>query len=72
MFVHRNLKYSNINIVQYNIDKDTEACTIQLDSTHNKLCIRTIYRSTRGIVTNFLTQLDLILQKLYNNKCNVW
>jgi hypothetical protein len=72
MFVHRTLKYSTINIDEYNIDKDNEACTIQLDSTYNKLRILTIYRFPRGNFTNFLTRLDLILQKLYSNKCNVW
>jgi len=71
IFVYRNLKYNTINIDEYNIDKDTEACAIQLDSTFNKLCILTIYRSPRGDFTNFLEQLDLILQKLYNNKYNI-
>jgi hypothetical protein len=33
MFVHRTLKYSTINIDEYNIDMDNEACTIHLDST---------------------------------------
>ena len=71
IFVYRNLKYNTINIEEYNIDKDNEACAIQMDSTFNKLCILTIYRSTRGDFTNFLKRLDLILQKLYNNKYNI-
>jgi len=62
IFVYRNLKYNNINIDEYNIDKDMAACSIQLDSTFNKLCILAIYRSPRGDFTNFLKQLDLILQ----------
>ena len=66
IFVYRKWKYSNINIDEYNIDKDTEACAIQFDSTFNKLCILTIYSSPRGNFTNFLNRLDLILQKLYN------
>ena len=48
VFVYRNLKYNTINIDEYNIDKDVEACAIQLDPTFNKLCILTIYRSPRG------------------------
>ena len=71
VFVYRNLKYNTINIDEYNIDKDTEACAIQLDSEFNKLCILAIYRFPRGHFTNFLKQLDLILQKLYNNKYNI-
>jgi len=71
MLVYRNLKYNTINIDKYNIDEDTEACAIQLDSTFNKLCILAIYRSPRRDFTNFLKQLDLNLQKLYNNKYNI-
>ena len=68
IFVYRNLKYKTINIYEYNIDKDIEACAIQLDSVLNKLRILAIYRSQRGDFTNFLKRLDLILQKLYNKK----
>jgi len=71
IFVYRNLKYNTINIDEYNIDKDIEACAIPLDSTFNKLCILVIYRSPRGDFTSFLKQLDLILQKLYKNKYNI-
>jgi len=50
---------------------DIEACAIQLDSTFNKLCILSIYRSSRGAFTNFFKLLELILQELYNNKYNI-
>jgi hypothetical protein len=53
IFVYRNLKYNNINI-EYNIDKGTEACAIQLDSIFNKLCILAINRSPKGDFTTFL------------------
>ena len=68
IFVYRNLKYKTINIYEYNIDEVIEACAIQLDSTFNSLRILAIYRSPRGDFTVFLKRLDLILQKLYNNK----
>jgi hypothetical protein len=71
IFVYRNLKYNTINIYKYNIDKDIEACAIQLDSTFNKLHISAIYTSPRGNFTNFLKRLNLILQKLYNNRYNI-
>jgi len=48
IFVYRNLKYNSINIDELNIDKDIEACAIQLDSAFNKLCILAIYRSPSG------------------------
>jgi len=50
IFVYRNLKYNNINIDEYNIDMDVEACAIHLDSTFNKLCILDVYRSPRVIL----------------------
>ena len=42
-----------------------------MDLTCNKLCILAIYRSPSGDFTNFLKQLDLILQKFYKNKHNI-
>ena len=48
IFVYRNLKYKAINIYEYNIHRDTEACAIQLDSAFNELYILAIYRSPRG------------------------
>jgi hypothetical protein len=70
IFVYRNLKYNTTKIDEYNIDKDFEACTIYLDSTLNKLCILAGYRSPNGDFTIFL-KLDLILQKVYNNKYSI-
>ena len=71
IFVCRNLKYNTINIDECNIDKGIEACAILLDSSFNKLCILTINRYPRGNFTNFLNRLELILQKLYDNKYNI-
>jgi hypothetical protein len=48
IFVHRNLKFTTINIDEYNLDKDIEACAIQLDSTFNKLRILAVCRSPTG------------------------
>ena len=71
IFVHRNLKYNTIKMDEYIIDKDIEACAIQLDLAFNKLCIMAIYRSPSGDLTSFLKQLDSILQKLYNTKYSI-
>jgi len=71
IFVYRNLKYNNTDIDECNTDKDNEACAIQMDLTFNKLCILTIYSSPSGNFKNFLNRLNLILQKLYNNKYNI-
>ena len=58
IFVYRNLKYSTTNIDEYNIDRDTEACEIQLDSTFDKLCILTIYRSIIEITLKYCLWLE--------------
>jgi len=42
-----------------------------LDSTFDKLCILAFYTSPKDDFTKFLKRLDLILQKLYNNKYNI-
>jgi hypothetical protein len=69
--VYRHLKYTTINIDEYNIDKGIEAYAIQLGSTFHKLCVLTIYKSPSANFTNFFNQLDLNLQKLYSNKYNI-
>jgi len=60
----RNLKYNTKNIDEYNLDKDIQACAIQFNSTYNKLCILTIYRSPMGNFTNFLDRLDYLAETL--------
>jgi exonuclease III len=71
IFVAKNLKYKTINLDKYNIEKDIETCAIQLDSSYNKVCILTIYRTPKCNFKNVLKQLDLILHKLYNHKYNI-
>jgi exonuclease III len=71
IFVAKNLIYKTINLDKYNIDKDIETCVFQLDSSYNKVCILTIYRSPEGNFKNFLKQLDLILHKIYNHRYNI-
>jgi hypothetical protein len=70
--IQANLKYTTINTDEHNIDKDIEACAIQLGSTFHKLCVLTTYKSPSGNFINFLNQLDLNLQKLYSNKYNIF
>jgi hypothetical protein len=53
------------------IDKDIEACAVQLASACNNVCILTIHRFPVGKFTDFLERLDLILQKFYNGKYNI-
>ena len=59
-----------MDIDNYCIDQDFEACAIQLNSKHDKLCILAIYRSPQGNFNTFLTNLDLILHKFFNLNFN--
>ena len=70
VFVHNSLKFTPLDIDNYCIDQDFEACAIQLNSKHDKLCILAIYRSPQGNFNTFLTNLDLILHKFFNLNFN--
>jgi hypothetical protein len=48
------MKYNTINIDEYDTDKGTEACAIELNSRYNESCILNIYISPMGNFTNFL------------------
>jgi exonuclease III len=50
------------------MDKDIEMCGIQLNHDYDKLCILAVYRSPSGNFSNFLTNLDSVLQKLFSSK----
>jgi hypothetical protein len=64
------MKFTSLDIVNYCIDQDFEACAIRLNSKHDELCILVIYRSPEGNFTNFLTNLDLTLHKFFNLNFN--
>jgi hypothetical protein len=77
IFVYRNFKYNTTNLEEFTVDKDIEACAIELTMNslkkEKKFCILTIYRSPMGNFTNFLERLDMILQKLYHERYNmIW
>ena len=59
-----------MDIDNYCIELDFEACATQLNSKHDKLCVLAIYRSPQGNFNTFLTNLDLILHKCFNLNFN--
>ncbi|MDR0751762.1 MAG: hypothetical protein LBF12_04160, partial [Christensenellaceae bacterium] len=78
IFVNSNLKYDTLNLEEYTIEKDIEACAILLPlklsgekRRNNKFCILTIYRSPSGNFKIFLERLDNILIKLYHEHYNI-
>jgi hypothetical protein len=42
IFVHKNLKFTKINLEDYCKDQDLEAYVLKLDSTFSNICILTI------------------------------
>ena len=66
IFVHMNLKCSNININEFCKDQDIEACAIKLEFSLSSICITIrVYRAPSGSFKLFINGLDNIIKKLY-------
>jgi exonuclease III len=70
IFVHNSIKFTSIDIDNYCLDRDFEACAIHLKSKHDKLCTLATYRSPQGNFSTYLTNLDLTLHKFFNQNLN--
>ena len=68
IFIHEDLEFSTISLDKYCQEKDIEVCAVQLNITSLKLIILAIYRSPLGNFTNFLKNLDSVLNTWYSNK----
>ena len=66
IFLHNSRKFTSLDIDNFCLDQDFEACAICLNYKHDKLCILATYRSPRGNCNTFLTKFDLTLHKFYN------
>jgi hypothetical protein len=69
VFVKHNLKFSNVNLNSYCVEKDIELCAISLHTVNTQFYILSVYRSPMGNFSNFLQNLDGILRKLYAKNC---
>jgi len=67
-FVHEDLEFSSISLDKYCKEKDIEVCAVRLKITPIQLVILAIYRSPSGNFTNFLKNLDSILNTWHSNK----
>jgi exonuclease III len=72
IYVQNNLNTGNINLDNFWCDKDIEACAVSINIASLKTCILTIYRSPSSNYDIFLGKLELILQKLSENKVKVF
>jgi len=65
VFIRNNIPFTGLEIGNYCKDQDIEICGIQLNYDSDKLGISAVYRSPSGNFDNFLTNLELVLQKLF-------
>jgi len=65
VFIWNNIPFTDLETGNYCNDQDTEICGIQLNYDSDKLGILAVYRSPSGNFENLLTNLELVLQKLF-------
>jgi hypothetical protein len=65
IYVHDNLKFTNIDLAEYCTEKGFEICAIKLTINSQNICIITMYRSPTGNFNYFLQNLDKVLHLLY-------
>ena len=61
IFIHEDLEFFTISLDKYSKEKDTEVCAVKLNITSIKLIILAIYRSPLYNFTNFLKNLESVL-----------
>jgi len=71
IFVHEDLDFFSVSLDKYCKEKDIEVCALRLKITPLQLIILAIYRSPSGNFTNFLKNLDSILNIWYSNKIEI-
>jgi hypothetical protein len=64
-YIHKSLKFVNIDLKKYCKVKDFEVCAVKLNLNSKRFCIITIYRAPTGNIDVFITKLDTILRNLY-------
>jgi hypothetical protein len=67
IFIHSSIKFNNVSVAKYCVEKDIEACAIKLILTNIKIIVLAVYRSLIGNFNKFLRKLD-ILNIFHNNK----
>jgi exonuclease III len=68
IFVHKELEFFSISLDKYCKEKDTEVCAMILNVTPIQIFILAVYRSPSSNFTNFLKNLDSVLNTWCNNK----
>jgi hypothetical protein len=68
IYVHKSLKFSNINLLKYSNEQDIEIAATQLNIHRRKVIIICIYRAPYGNFECFLNKLKIILNYLYKQQ----
>ena len=68
IYIHKNLKYTNINLLKYCKEQDLEIVAVNLKFSCKNVIILCTYRSPGGNLMYFLDKLDTILNSLENLK----
>jgi exonuclease III len=68
IFVHKELEFFSISLDKYCKEKDIEVSATRLNVTPIQIFIPAVYRLHSGNFTNFLKNLDSVLNTRYNNK----
>ena len=71
IFVHETLSFTTIDLSEFCNDQDIEICAVNSHFSSSNYCILSVYRSPSGNFTHFLSSLDTILNRLYNNMLNI-
>ena len=68
IYIHKNINYSNINLLSYCKEQDIEIVAVELKFTVKNVIVLCVYRAPGGNLDHFLDQLDSILNRLDNPK----
>jgi exonuclease III len=68
IYIHKNMQYSNINVLKYCKERDLEIVAVKLKLALKNVIVFCVYRTPGVNLEYFLNQLDSILNSLYNPK----
>jgi exonuclease III len=65
IFVKKNLKFNQLNILNHCNEQDIECCVVQLESKYSNIYVLAIYRAPTDDFDLFLKKLESIIDYLY-------
>jgi hypothetical protein len=73
IFILKNILFDVIDLKQFNKEKNLGICALKIQLMSTYLLVLCVYRSPSGNFPYFLTQLEMVLNKLYKISTNlVW